>query len=364
MMIKLEGTSLTIAVNAALVFAQVSFGAFHVIGGDALQYVDPIVFAFYREIISGPALVLIAIVLERVKPNIKADWWRFILLGMMLYLNQLLFIEGLALTSATLAAIMQPCIPVFTTFLTLVLRMEKVSVLKVLGILICAGGAVALVGFDGVSLESKQTQGLFCLIGNTFAMSVYYIIQKPVVKKYPPISLTGWAYIVASVAMGFSSLFDTHGVPSAYELDHRVYFPLAYATVFATILAYIAVTFANSHIPASIVAAYNCLQPFAAAILSYIFNHQTPTVNEYIGAAAIIIGLAVVTLGHLREVKKEAPPAGGEVSVSPSGSPSSQRHQYQPINSPETFHRLSFHTSELILAFPPPPEGFGTLQPA
>lgn len=104
------------------------------------------------------------------KPNLREDWWRFLLLGATgVYLNQLLFILGLQLTSSTQAAIMQvhllfiiipfllhdwqlmlnnllqPCIPVFTTALTLILRMEKFSILKVIGILFSAAGAVIMV---------------------------------------------------------------------------------------------------------------------------------------------------------------------------------------------------------------------------
>ena len=40
----------------------------------------------------------------------REDWWRFLFLGLTgVYLNQLLFILGLELTSATQAAIMQVC---------------------------------------------------------------------------------------------------------------------------------------------------------------------------------------------------------------------------------------------------------------
>jgi hypothetical protein len=40
-----------------------------VIGKEALDYINAIVFAFYREVISGPALVLIAIIIEGNHPQ-------------------------------------------------------------------------------------------------------------------------------------------------------------------------------------------------------------------------------------------------------------------------------------------------------
>lgn len=54
------------------------------------------------------------------------------------------------------------------------------------------------VGVENISFKSNQFKGMMCLVGNTLAMSVYYILQKPVLKKYPPISVTGWAYIVGT----------------------------------------------------------------------------------------------------------------------------------------------------------------------
>lgn len=48
-----------------------------------------------------------------------------------------------------------------------------------------------------------------------------------------------------------------------------------------------ALTWANKHAPASVVAAYASVQPLTAALLSYVFLHQTPQVNEYIGGAGM-----------------------------------------------------------------------------
>lgn len=331
--IHLQGTTLTVAVNIGLVLAQVAFGAYHVIGKEALKYIDAVVFAFYREIIAGPILLIIAIIVERAKPNIKEDWWRFLLLGSTgVFANQLLFILGLQYTSSTQAAIMQPCIPVFTTAFTLILRLEKFSVLKVIGILFSAAGAVVMVGVENISFKSNQFKGMMCLVGNTLAMSIYYIFQKPVLKKYPPISVTGWAYIIGSALMGLTSLIFTHGHASEYKVAKQVYFPLGYSILGATVFTYMTLTWANKHAPASVVAAYSSLQPLTAAVLSYIVWHDTPTRDEYIGGAAIIVGLAVVSFARMRENKREAAEA------------------YRPINSVSTYESPSLYGNTDFIA--------------
>ena len=61
---------------------------------------------------------------------------------MALFLNQLLYILGLNASSPTYATIWQPSQPVFTAAVSMTLRIEKVSVLKLAGIASAVAGAV------------------------------------------------------------------------------------------------------------------------------------------------------------------------------------------------------------------------------
>ena len=82
----------------------------------ALAYTHPLVFAFYREICSGPLLALLGFIVERMPPlDVRvassaqsplgarpqlSDWWRFFLLGLTgVWGNQLFIFLGLYFTS-------------------------------------------------------------------------------------------------------------------------------------------------------------------------------------------------------------------------------------------------------------------------
>jgi len=295
---------LLIFVNVALICAQVGFGGFNVVGKYALDYVKPVVFAFYREVISGPLLLIIAAVVERVIPE-KRDWWRLALLGFVLYLNQFCFIMGLKLTnSATQTAILQQCIPVFTAALTVILKMEKFTLVKLAGMIFAVAGALVMIGFQDFKLDSR-TVGMLVLLCNTMFISTYYVMQKPLLKKYPPITVTGWAYMVASVSMGFTSLYYIDG-NSVYAIPAQVYLPLGYAVFVQTIFGYCCVSWANTHAPASLVAVYNSLQPVVAFVLAHIFFSEVFVWNEGVGTALVIAGLAFVTWARMKESKEAA----------------------------------------------------------
>jgi len=294
-----------VLVNVALVCAQVGFGGFNVVGKYALDYIHPIIFAFYREVISGPLLFIIATIVERVKPA-PQDWWRLALLGFILYGNQFCFIVGLKLTnSASQTAIIQQCIPVFTSAITVALKMERFSLIKLAGLVFAVSGAVVMIGFNDLSLDNNHTLGMLILLGNTLLLSIYYILQKPLLEKYPPITVTGWAYIAASIAMGFTSLYYINDL-SAFVISTKVIWPLAYAVGVQTIFGYCCVSWANKHAPASLVAIYNCIQPIVAFILARIFFHEMFIWNDGVGMALVIAGLVLVTWVRARESNEDA----------------------------------------------------------
>ena len=58
-----------------------------------------------------------------------------------IYVGQFLFIVGLKLTTANIAAIYQPLCPVFTVLVALALRMEKFTYAKLVGIVLAVSGS-------------------------------------------------------------------------------------------------------------------------------------------------------------------------------------------------------------------------------
>lgn len=225
--------------------------------------------------------------------------------GVVLYGTQFCFMMGLKLTnSATQTAIIQQCIPVFTAAITVAIKMEKFSLIKLVGLVFSIAGAIVMIGFKDLSLENSRTIGMFMLLGNTSLMATYYVLQKPLLAKYPPITVTGCAYVVASFAMGLTSLFYIN-VPSVYKLPKQVLWPLSYAIFIQTIFGFCCVSWANSRAPASMVAVYNCVQPIVAFILAYIFFHEIFVWTEGVGVVLVIAGLAFVTWARSRENKKQ-----------------------------------------------------------
>ena len=111
--------------------------------------------------------------------------------------NQLFFILGLNATNPTYAAIMQPSIPVFAVAIALILQRERFNLWKVGGILSSALGAVIMVMFtSSVNANGEKniaSYGILFLVINCVCMAGYLILQKPMLAKYSPLTVTAWA---------------------------------------------------------------------------------------------------------------------------------------------------------------------------
>ena len=80
---------------------------------------------------------------------------------------------------------------------------------------------------------------------------------------------------------------------------------LGYATIFATLYAYNAYSWAGKRVSPAITTVYNTLQPVGTSILSVVFLHHAVTLPEIIGGLLVMIGLIITVYGRQREVLVE-----------------------------------------------------------
>lgn len=79
---------------------------------------------------------------------------------------------------------------------------------------------------------------------------------------------------------------------------------LGYATIFATLYAYNAYSWAGKRVSPAITTVYNTLQPVGTSVLSVIFLHHTVTLPEIVGGLLVMIGLIITVYGRQQELSK------------------------------------------------------------
>ena len=171
-------------VYTALILAQLCWSGFHVLGKYTFTFLSPFVLPTLRSIGTIPLFAVYAYRKDPERWYVMSPRHHALMLLEGLLGNtiaQQFFNLGTQLSSAALAGMLQPCIPVFTSVLAIALKREGVSGLKILGICTAIlGSTIMVVGSTGeTSAESPHTAlGAICFIVQCFTTSVYIIIQK------------------------------------------------------------------------------------------------------------------------------------------------------------------------------------------
>lgn len=273
----------TAAVHGALIAVQVIFGVAQVIGKLGLPSTNPVLFAFMREGAAGPILLGMAAVKERALGTLqRRHTLIFLLAGACLFMNQLCFIVGIKLSNAVLSAAWQPAQPIFTAAIAISLGWERPTWPKLAGISIAFGGA-AFMAFYGQDLDSSSGSlwGNLMFFLNDMGTALYVIVSKTLLDTYPPMTVIGVAYCVATVLMCATMVLVTTIRPfldfvcsdcngRAWDVPAATVLPLLYWILLSSVVAYLLLTWANKYAESSKVLAYTALQPTTAALLSVI----------------------------------------------------------------------------------------------
>jgi drug/metabolite transporter (DMT)-like permease len=313
----------TVVAHGAMVFAQVIFGAGTVlVGGDmAAHPIDPVVFALIREALAGLVLGIAAAALERTLPE-RRDLPRVFACGVAVWATNLLFIFGVQMVSkanaAAVGTLMQPCLPIVATLLSIMLGYERSTPSKLGGIGVAILGStivVALGEFEnnsapstgGVTDKALLTQGTLTLLAQAFTNASYILLQRKLLqppRNFPVLTLTACGFLVAAVCMlmfstitpGWNSSTDEGG----WNLPEEAWLPIAYWVFAGSCVGYSCNSFANTVLFPSILTAYQCLQPLVGVVFAFLLLDEPLAWRDAAGLL-IIAGLFVTSFGAKKE---------------------------------------------------------------
>ena len=213
--------------------------------------------------------------------------------------NQLFYIMGVYYVGPDITSIFQPAIPVWTTLLAILTRVEKPPCLKrlhgwakVLGIIVAVGGAVLMLTNKLTNTETSSSSsihsslkpilGIIFLFADTMCMAIYILIQKHYIFDRPnlrwsqyPVSVTAWCYFFSAVCMGIASFYYVGKCPHVgvckddpWYIPVEEAIPLIYAIFISSALCYMLISWGNMHVSPSVVTAF---WPFQVRVELFFF---------------------------------------------------------------------------------------------
>jgi len=292
-------TEISWRVHAALLFAQLGFAGFHVVAKAILTHLHPLALAGLRVLVATPLLIAIAWTVDRVVPS-RSDLLRLALLGFLgVFTNQLLFILGLRYTTATNAALLMPAIPVFAAAVAILLRVERPSVGRAVGIFLAVAGALVMLEPGRLELRDTALFGNLLILANCLSYAAFLVLMRPILQRLPAATVMAWAFLFG----GAGVLAVT--APTLLEVDYgslpsSVWLGLAFIVLVPTILSYLVNTWGIGRSSASLAATYTTLQPLVGGLLAFAF------LGERVGWPQLIGGLLIV--GGLHQVSRSRSP--------------------------------------------------------
>lgn len=280
-------------VHVALILVQVGFGSLPVAGKLLLAHMPPLALAALRVAGATPLLLALAWLVERRLPG-RRDLPILALLGLLgVAANQLLFITGLNYTTAVNASILMPSIPVFAVGIAILLKKERATRGRLLGVGLAVSGALVMLNPARLSFNADLLLGNLLIISNCLAYALYLVLQRPLLERLPPLTVTAWAFVFGGLVVAAVGGPDLARVSWA-NLPEAGRLTAAYIVLIPTVATYSVNMWAVRHSSSTLAATYVTLQPLVAALLAaYVLNERLG-VTEALGFALIAAGLSVV----------------------------------------------------------------------
>ncbi|HKO57434.1 MAG TPA: DMT family transporter, partial [Thermoanaerobaculia bacterium] len=203
-------------------------------------------------------------------------------------INQTLFLGGLSLTSAHIAAIVIGTIPVFTLAAAIAVGREQATATKIGGIALAAAGALLVVGVEGIEGSARTFAGTLMLLGNSLSYALYLVLSKPMMARVSARRALAHMFAWATLLLIPVAIVPLMREPWA-AIPPRAWLGLAFVIALPTVGAYLLNAWALAHADSSLVAAYTYLQPVLTTVLAAMF------LGERIGIAAVAAAAMIFT---------------------------------------------------------------------
>lgn len=250
--------------------------------------ITPITFAYLR--VAGAAIVLNLLPHERT-PLARADERRLVLYAVLaVAINQTLFLGGLSLTSAHIAAIIIGTIPVFTLAAAIAVGREQATAAKVGGIALAAAGALLVVGVEGFEGSLRTLAGALMLLTNSLSYALYLVLSKPMMARVSARRALARMFAWATLLLVPVAIVPMLREPWA-AIPMRAWLGLAFVIALPTIGAYLLNAWALAKADSSVVAAYTYVQPVLTTLLAAVFLGETIGITAAAAAVMIFTGV-------------------------------------------------------------------------
>ena len=275
------------------------WGANYSITKTALARIDPIPFAALRYLVACALLLAVTQVLEPGTSVPRGSRAALALLGVVgNTLNQIAFLSGLKLTTATNASLIFATLPVVVAFLGTGLGVEVPGPRVRWGIVLGTLGVALVVGARGLSFSSATFRGDLLNLLAVLCWAIFTVGLRHLGQGISALRLTTFTTLAGTPGLVLAALPTLGSVPWR-SLGAPVWGALLYSAVFASVVALILWNRSVQAMGGSRTALFNCVTPIIAGLIAWVVLGERPLPLQGLGAL-LVIGGVLVSQGVVR----------------------------------------------------------------
>lgn len=298
-MVLIKGISMSAKLIIALIVGCITWASSYTGISFALRSYSPGAMGLFRYLVAACCMTCVYLMLPKRRiPTIK-ELVSFLILGIIgfSYYNYALNTGELSVSPGITSFIISQT-PIFTTIFAMFLLREIVRVrawlgigVSVFGIILIAIGSMAHTHFD---------LGILWVLTATISVSGYFVLQKPLLKKFHPIEVATfcmWGGVIGLIG------FLPQAVHQAILSPLPETLAIIYLGVVPAAIGFACWTYVLSHLPANQMATFMYMIPFVALIIAWVFLGDVPETLSVMGGIVAILGAFIVNSSHRAQKK-------------------------------------------------------------
>ena len=278
-----------------LFLTAVFWGGTFIAGRILAQEVQPWSGSFLRFLVASVCMIPLVWHFEgRLQPLRKKQLLLVFLSGMTgVFLYNVFFLTGLQTMMASRASVIVASNPVFISlFAALLFRGERMTLLKMIGIVLSVCGAVYVIsrGNPADILQGGLGRGEMLIFGCVLSWVSYSLIGKVIMKDVQPVSAVTYACLFGAAALLPPALFEGMA-GSLGDYSMPAWLSIVYLGFFGTCLGFVWYYEGIKQIGPSKSAVFINFVPISAVIMSFFLLGETIDASLLIGAALVLSGI-------------------------------------------------------------------------
>lgn len=270
------------------------WGASFIASKFLLEYLSPLSIIWGRLVLAVMFLLVIVILRKRSFAMKLNDFKWLVILALVASFHLWIQVTGLKFTSASNTGWIIGFSPVFMTILGVIFFKEKLSLLRISGIIIAFAGVLLLISKGNFrDFNFLQHKGDLLIFASAFTWSVYSLITKKVTLNYAPMMTILYLFFFMAIILSPFTINQTN-IDAVTHLSLNGWTALLFLGFFSSGVAYVFWASAMSEMDSSKVGAFLYIEPFVTLFTAWIVLNENITVVTVISGIIIIGGVVMV----------------------------------------------------------------------